>query len=177
MSSYTGVRFSDIRNISNENFYWVKRKPYFKFRAYKTGEEVQIPAHSLVLEILKKYDWKLPSISNQKYNVHLKEIIKMAGIDQPITVTSYPGGKRVDIIAPKYSLVSSHTARRNLICNMFTAGVAVETIKKISGHRSHDAFMAYLRLTPEDHLNLAFKSKFFNALPNISVTDITAKLP
>lgn len=163
VASYTGVRFADLWGIGKDSFALVGGIPHFTLIAEKTRDPIQIPAHPLVIEIMKKHDWKLRKVSNQKYNAHLKEIGKLAGIDQPVVVTSYPGGKRVDTRRPKYELISSHTARRNLICNLYIAGVPVETIKKISGHRSHDAFMAYIRLTPQDHLKVAFKSEFFRA--------------
>lgn len=161
VASYTGVRYQDIAKIGRDSFVQLGGRPHFRFTAQKTGDEQLIPAHPYVIEIMTKHKWRLPALSIQKYNQHLKEICKLAGIDQDVIVTSYPGGKRVDKRVPKCDMVSSHTARRNLVCNMLLAGVAPETIKKISGHKSQDAFEAYVRLTPSDHLKIAFKSDFF----------------
>lgn len=165
ISAFTGVRYNDIWAINRSSFTQGDGIHYFNLMPQKTGkssrETVQIPAHPVVLEIMEKYDWHLPHLSNQKFNTHLKEIGAIAGINQSIVQTTYPKGKRLDRLVPKYLLITAHTGRRSLICNLYIAGIPVETIKKISGHRTHDAFMAYMRLTPQDHLKVAFKSEFF----------------
>lgn len=161
LSCLTGIRFSDIGSINKQSLTVHAGIQYFTFRDIKTGHSPEIPVLPLALKILEKYQWKLPQMSNQKYNDHLKDICLLAGLDQPINVTTYPGGVRHDTTIPKYKMVSSHTARRSLICNLYLSNLPVETIKKISGHKSHSAFLSYLRLTPKDHLLVAYRSDFY----------------
>lgn len=51
----------------------------------KTEKQFTIPLLSEVLSILKKYNNKLPVISNVKYNQYLKLVALAAGIDKPVS--------------------------------------------------------------------------------------------
>lgn len=161
VSCYTGVRYSDIPKINRDSFVINGLTSFFRVVNQKTKSETQIPAHPTVLRIMDRHGWRLKIVDNAQFNVNLKKIGQAAGIDTPIVVTRYPSGVRVDETMPKWKLITAHTGRRSLICNLYLAGVPVETIKRISGHKSHEAFMRYLRLTPQDHINVAQRSGFF----------------
>jgi hypothetical protein len=49
----------------------------------KTGVDFDVPILPQVTDILKKYDYKLPVLSNQKMNAYLKEIGDICGIEKP----------------------------------------------------------------------------------------------
>jgi integrase len=51
---------------------------------------------------------------------------------------------------PKYEWITSHTCRRSFCTNEFLAGTPVESIMKISGHKSVKDFYKYIRITPEE---------------------------
>lgn len=90
-------------------------KVYVGNRA-KTKQTFTIPLLSPALAVLKKYQNKLPVISNVKYNEYLKVIAQAAGIDKP---------------------VSSHWARHTgatLLLN--ESGMDLKTVAKICGHSS-----------------------------------------
>lgn len=161
VASYTGVRYSDLFKINRESFSLQGDVYHFAFETHKTKEWIYIPAHPVVIRIMEQYDWSLPRLSNVKYNKHLKVMCEACGIKEPVRQISFPAGIRTEKRRPKHELVTSHTARRSLICNMYLSGVPVETIKAISGHRSHAAFMAYLRLSPSDHLQVAADNRFW----------------
>ena len=67
------------------------------------------------LEILKKYNNKLPIISNVKYNEYLKVVAQAAGVDKPI---------------------SSHWARHTGATMLLNEGINMDIIAKICGHSS-----------------------------------------
>ena len=67
------------------------------------------------LEILKKYKGKLPMLSNVKYNEYIKEVVKAAGIDKPVT---------------------THWARHTGATLLLNAGVPIEIVSKVCGHSS-----------------------------------------
>ncbi|HPQ22071.1 MAG TPA: phage integrase SAM-like domain-containing protein, partial [Saprospiraceae bacterium] len=69
---YTGQRISDITNFNPQDV----RNGVWKFHQYKTGTLIEIDLNitKLPLEILKKYDFKMPIISEQKFNSYLKEV-------------------------------------------------------------------------------------------------------
>ena len=59
-------------------------KVYVGNRA-KTKQTFTIPLLSPAMAVLKKYQNKLPVISNVKYNEYLKVIAQAAGIDKPVS--------------------------------------------------------------------------------------------
>ena len=54
-------------------------------RRVKTGEDYTVVLLPSALEILDRYDWRLPIISNQKYNDYLKLATHYAGIRKTLT--------------------------------------------------------------------------------------------
>ena len=68
-------------------------------------------------------DKALPVISNQKMNTYLKELGKLAGIDEPIKQTYYIGNERKEEVHPKHELLASHVGRRTFICNALSLGI------------------------------------------------------
>ena len=80
---FTGVRYSDIQNISREDI----KGSNWNFRAQKTHQSLGIPLNSYALSILARYNdylQPLPIISNQKMNEYLKILCKKAKIDEPV---------------------------------------------------------------------------------------------
>jgi hypothetical protein len=48
----------------------------------------------------------LPVISNQRMNTYLKELAEFAEINEPAPETYYNGNERIDVVTPKYALLS-----------------------------------------------------------------------
>jgi integrase len=57
----------------------------YKGRRHKTGQDFTIVLLPAALAIIKKYNGKLPIISNVKYNLYLKAAVKYAKIDKQVT--------------------------------------------------------------------------------------------
>jgi hypothetical protein len=74
----------------------------------------------------------LPYICEQKYNVAIKRMLEMAGIDRLVSVRDSIEQKDVNV--PLYSVGSSHLARRNFYNNLYDAGVKDSVICSMSGH-------------------------------------------
>lgn len=114
----------------------------------KTKEPVVVPVKKIVHKILKKRNYEFPPIYYETYyNSLIKVMAREAGLDEMIFFTKTIGGKPVEFVRPKYELMSSHTARRNFITNAFLAGVPVDILMKITGHRTREAFMKYVRVS------------------------------
>lgn len=147
---WTGCRFSDIAQITPENV----SGGFIRIKQYKTGNKVVIPLHSVVATIMNKYDGKLPeSISNQKFNKYLKDIAKLAKINDRITITITKGGVKVSHTNEKHRLVTTHTARRSFATNLYKSGFPTLSIMAITGHKTERAFLRYIKVTPEEHAN------------------------
>jgi len=114
--AWTGCRFSDLEKIGKADI----KDGFITFRQQKTNEKVIIPLHPVVLEILEKYSYNLPTeISNQKFNDYIKEVCQIAEISSPEEITRTVGGKRITEKFGKWELVSSHTARRICINKVY----------------------------------------------------------
>jgi integrase len=161
---YTGLRFSDLSQICDDNITGNKDGKLLKVKTQKTGEVVVIPLHPVVLDIMKKYDGRLPRIpSNQKLNSFLKEIGDLAGMSEKVPITKTRGGFRTSTSVPKFKLITMHTARRSFATNAYLAGVPVISIMKITGHRTERSFMKYIRITKEDNARKLLDHPFFNS--------------
>lgn len=148
VGAFTGLRFSDFTKITAANV----RGGFINIRQQKTGGEVSIPFHPIVREIWERYGNKFPQqISNQKFNAYIKEVCKAAGLDEKIQHSRTQGGERVSKITPKYSLISSHTARRSFATNLYLEGFPALSIMQITGHKTEAQFMKYIRASAEQH--------------------------
>lgn len=157
---YTGLRFGDLSRLCEEDM----TKEHLKIRTQKTGEIVQIPLSPTVKFLVSKYNGKLPrAISNQKFNEYIKEIGKMAGINERISVYSTKGNVSVKKMSGKWEMVSAHTARRSFCTNAFLAGVPVIQLMKISGHKTEKSFLAYIKVGKEENATVLSTHPFFNA--------------
>ena len=145
IGAWTGLRWGDYSSLKPSNFFTQDGRRFLKIKTQKTGEIVIIPIHPVVLEILERYGWKSPkTITNQKANEYLKEIAQLAGIDKPVESRSWDMGKEVIELVPKWSRISTHTARRSFATNMVLAGIHSRKIMALTGHKTESAFNAYV---------------------------------
>lgn len=148
---YTGLRFSDFSKLTLKNI----EGSYIKIETQKTGENVIIPLHPKIIEILKRYNNDLPpSISNQKMNEYLKELAdnekELKSLQSKVTTRNTKGGSLVHTTVKKYKLISTHTARRSFATNAYLKGVPPFVIMGVTGHKTEKAFFQYIKITPND---------------------------
>ena len=160
VACYTGLRFSDLKQLKQKNF--IDNDRFIELKTQKTGETVVIPLHWTINEILRKYSGELPTvISNQKMNKYLKDIGKLAELNQTISSSITKGGMRVDRNFKKYELITVHTARRSFATNMFINEVHPLRIMKITGHKTEKAFLKYIKISQEENAKLLEKHPYF----------------
>ena len=160
LACYTGLRFSDLKQLSINNF--IKNNTQIKIKTEKTGEIVIIPVHPYIKEIMKKNNNELPVlISNQKMNEYLKYLGKLAGLKEKILISKIIGGKQISETYNKYELITVHTARRSFATNSYLMNVPTISIMKITGHRTERAFLKYIKITQEDNANKLINHPFF----------------
>ena len=143
----TGMRFSDFSNVKTED---VHDRMLYK-KQQKSDSWVVIPLRDEAYYIyIHQFNRNIPVITNADFNYYIKEVAKIAGIDQIIKFSHKKGNQNIVIIKPKYNWVTSHTCRRSFCTNEFLEGTPVELIMKISGHKSLRDFYKYIRITPEE---------------------------
>ena len=146
--AWTGCRFSDLGKVVQTDI----KDGFISFRQQKTNAKVVIPLHPVVLEILEKYNFNLPAeISNQRFNVYIKEVCRIAGIDDVETLTRTVGGVLVTEKFQKWEQVSSHSGRRSFCTNMYKRGLPTLMIMSISGHKTEKAFLKYIKVKQHEH--------------------------
>jgi integrase len=153
---FTGQRWSDIEGFEKDQLKGHK----WIFRSKKTGDIITVPLFGFsapALDILKKYDFRLPLISQQKFNEYIKEVGKMADINELITIERLSGSKRVSRKGPKHEFMSSHMARRTFVTLLLEKNIPITTIRKITGHKDIQTLMRYEN-TGEEAVFEAFNS-------------------
>ncbi len=151
---YTGLRYSDICTVIRKDCI-NREKMLITVHQKKTGGLVVIPLHPNLIEILERRNYELPKpISAGSFNKYIKEVVMLAGINEPVELKRHRGGKRVLTTSPKYQLISCHTARRSFATDLYMRGVPPELIMIFTGHCSRDAFYHYICISPEQKADL-----------------------
>lgn len=143
LGCFTGLRFSDIAQLKKEHIQGNK----IHLNTIKTKERLTIPLVEQSKEILERYDYNLPHISNQKMNDYLKELGAKAEINDHILKTQYRGGEKVQTRKAKYELLTTHCARRTFVTLSLEMGMRPETVMAITGHKSYKTFKKYIKIT------------------------------
>ena len=157
IGAFTGLRYSDYSRLKPQNF----GDGVLRSRNKKTGISISVPIHWVVQEIIDNgYDFDHP-LFEQKLNDQIKDVARIAGIDQDILVTRNAGGKIVEKTHKKYELISSHTARRSFATNAYKAGIPTIAIMKVTGHKRESTFLRYIRISEKENTEMLKQSDFF----------------
>lgn len=149
----TGLRYSDLTRLTWDHI--DESKTFIRMTIKKTLDNVVIPISPRLTMILYDYDTferkQLPTnISMYEFNIQIKLICKMAGLDQMVSKWKVVGNNKEEIIQPKYQLISSHTCRRSFCTNQFLKGMPAILIRKISGHKKEQDFLRYIKIDEEE---------------------------
>lgn len=129
-SCYTGLRFSDVQELSPKSLIIEDGKEWLVLTMHKTDEEIRIP---LYLDLFKKafdifcnYAGKEPTVfpyqQNRTINTHLTEISNKAEINKKVTF---------------------HTARHTQATYLLYKGVSITTVQKLLGHKKIETTQIY----------------------------------
>lgn len=112
---YTCLAYKDLKDFKPSNIEDIDGQQVYRGKRGKTGVEFTIPLLPKALEILEKYDRKLPVISNVKYNKYVKEVAETAELKKKLT---------------------THWARHTGATMLLNAGVPMQVVSKVCGHSS-----------------------------------------
>jgi site-specific recombinase XerD len=143
----TGMRISNYSKVGKNDIH----DGFIKVRDQKNIDKaLKIPLNDFSNNILKKYNYQLPSISNQKFNDYIKEVFKIMGYDKNVKKTIMVGKDLIEHINPLYERISSHTARRSFITIMKNKKIPDKIIMSITGHKSLEVFNKYYKPNDND---------------------------
>ena len=142
----TAQRWSDYSRLTPDNFTQLPGGKGYRYTIgsqQKGGRVAGGPVMDWGLPVLRKYGYigggafDPPSISAQKFNEYLKEVMQLIIPDATFIV--YQDGERLDSTGtkvPKWTLISSHTARRTAVSLLRSLKVPDHQIQKMTGHKS-----------------------------------------
>ena len=158
---FSGLRHSDVNNLRRSDV----KGDHIEITTQKTADSLSIELNKVTKAILEKYkdtpfkDGKaLPNYTNQAMNRDIKELCRLAGINEEIRVTTYKGNVRTDKIQPKWELVGTHTGRRTFIVNALSLGITPNIVMKWTGHSDYKAMKPYIDIV--DSIKASSMTKF-----------------
>ena len=108
---------------------------FIKTRAYKTDEQINIPILPEAFDVLEKYHYKLPFISDQKYNKAIKDFLKELDFDRKIESQDF---------APLYEVCTSHIARKTFLSYLINVKkLSAPEVKEITGTSADTIYKHY----------------------------------
>lgn len=145
---YTGQRFSDYSRIAKGDL--SAELGRLNVIQQKTKAKVVVDVTAKLAEILAKYDYTMPTISNQKFNNYIKEVCELCPLLKVQTKIGYTkGGKYKEEMVWRYNMVSSHTARRTFATLAYERNTPLPAIMALTGHKTEKSFMAYIKTSKE----------------------------
>jgi hypothetical protein len=165
ISCHLGQRVSDFLKFDKGMIKYGEdkngnKRSFIEFVQKKTKKLMTIPIFPKVEEYLNKRDGDFPyKISDQKYNEYIKEVCKIAGLNEQIygkkqlNVSNNNGEKKIRGVYdeyPKYELVTSHIGRRSFATNYYYNNKPIRLLKFMTGHSTEEAFLNYIGKKDKD---------------------------
>ena len=162
---FSGLRHSDVNNLRRSDV----KGDHIEVTTVKTADSISIELNEMTKAILDKYkdapfkdDKALPNYTNQAMNRDIKELCKLAGINEDVRITTYKGNVRTDVIQPKWELIGTHTGRRTFIVNALSLGITPNIVMKWTGHSDYKSMKPYIDIV--DSIKAESMTKFNNLL-------------
>jgi integrase len=125
---YTGLAYVDTQRFDATQYREVDGKWKFIGERVKTGVPYVSMLLPPVVEVLKKYDWHVPKMNNQKYNQLLKAIGMVIGIER----------------------LHSHMGRHTFGTWMLSNGAKIENVSRMMGHTNITQTQRYAKVLAKD---------------------------
>jgi len=157
--SSVGCRYSDINHFKVRHFDFDSQIQTLTWVQQKTNKRVSVPVTDISGDIFRKYSsgksveqTLFPKYSQQKFNKHLKFLLKDMKFNRLVSHPKMRGSKVIDNEDRQlWELISSHSGRRSFIKNLIDLGnMDYKSIMKLSGHRSYSEFLKYVSVNKED---------------------------
>lgn len=132
---FTGLSYADLMNTDFKKFSGIKESRILTGRRQKTGTDYYIVLLTEVTEILERYNYHLPRMTNQQYNMRLKAVADIVGINKKLT---------------------SHVGRHTAACLFLNGHMSIEIVAKILGHKDIKTTQIYAKLV-NSTVNEAFE--------------------
>ena len=95
----------------------------------------------------------LPKITSSKFNIDIKEVGRLCGFDEPISIIRKIGNKVIRKDYRRWQKLASHDCRRTFITLSLMKGMRPETVMEITGHSSYKTMLRYNKITDKIKIN------------------------
>lgn len=123
---YTALSYCDMASLVPEDY---KKNEFGHIFISKNRAKTKIRYVAILFEdavrIADKYDYKLPIISNNKYNAYLKILAERCNITKPL---------------------HTHIGRHTAACYLLNKGLSLEVVARIMGHATTKVTKHYAKL-------------------------------
>lgn len=126
---YTGLAYSDIVKITNEDIQQEGNDYFLRDNRQKTGSEYKLILLPKAYEILNRYNYDLNIISDQKANYYLKIIAAKVGIKISLTM---------------------HVGRHTFATWALSSGINIEVVSKMLAHADIKTTQIYAKVLQQD---------------------------
>lgn len=126
---YTGLAYADASSLTRDNFMDRDGSLFIISERTKNRSEIAIKVIDKARALLERYDYKMPFVSNQKYNLYLKAVAKHAGITKRLT---------------------SHMARHTFATSALHNGIPIEVVSKMLSHADIGTTQLYAKVLADD---------------------------
>lgn len=136
---HTGVAYADISAINAQSISVTSDIEIITYHRFKTDIKAILPLSNCAKNILNKYEYHLPVLTNQKYNAYLKEIADIVGI---------------------YKNLTTHVGRKTFTNCMINEHIfSIDTVAKMLGHSNTKTTLAHYGSVGENRLINEMKGK------------------
>lgn len=147
---FSGLRISDWSKIDRDHIRNIEGVLFLELMAQKNGREVLIPVMDELLNVLKKYDYNIPTMADQVFNRSIKEVVKIVIPDSTYLRIYNEGGINKEEVINKWKKVSSHVGRRTFASNRYLEGWDIKKIQNILGHASQKTTEEYMDISDRE---------------------------
>lgn len=148
-----GCRVGDLMRLTKQDIVNGTIEYIPKKTLNKKADTVTVPLNRTALEILDRYrsfpgEMILPFISVKNYNLSIKKILQIAGIDYQVIILDPVTGAETKV--KLWKIASSHLARRTFIGNLYKSVKDPSLISSMTGHAEGSrAFCRYRNIDIE----------------------------
>ena len=130
---YSAQRVSDLLKFEETK---IIEDDFLEFTQKKGNQPIVIYMLPKVKQILNKRNGEFPRrISDQKFNKYIKEVCKIAGLNEKLTGGKMLNKRKLVGEYHKWELVTSHICRRSYVSN-FRPILGNENVMAATGHKS-----------------------------------------
>lgn len=150
LQCFTSLRYSDVSQLTCAQV----KADRIELVTHKTKAQLSIELNRHAQAILDRHagrhgKYAMPQMTVQRVNLLLKEIGRLAHLEEEIQMVWFVGMKRREEIRPKWKHLSTHCGRRTFICCSLAMGIPPETVMRWTGHSNYRAMKPYIAVADD----------------------------